>query len=209
MRVAVLGATGRTGRLVVQELLKRGWDVAALVRDSRTADLPAEVRVEPGDARDAAALGRVLEGADAVCSALGQRRGEPDLAATVADALIEGMRSRGIRRFVGISGAGVTVAGDRKSARDRAISALMHRFGGSVVHDKVEEHARWAASGLDWTLVRPPRLSDAAPAGVVEHAASTSPKRTVIARADLAAFVVDCLEQGRYIGAAPLVAAGR
>ncbi|WP_375388844.1 NAD(P)-dependent oxidoreductase [uncultured Amnibacterium sp.] len=209
MRIAVLGATGRTGRLLADELLRRDHEVVALVRDAASAALQPRVGTVEGDARDAAAVDRLLTGTAAVCSALGPRRGDPAIAADVAEVLIAAMRTRGVRRFVGISGAGVTIPGDRKSPRDRAISAAMQRLGGAMVRDKRDEYERWAASGLDWTLVRPPRLVDTDAAGAVEHAASTSPRRTSIARADLAAFLVDCVEQGRYVGAAPLVARGR
>ena len=207
MRVAVLGATGRTGRLVVDELLRRGHEVVALVRDPARARLPAQVRTLPGDARDGRALPPLLTGADAVVSALGPRRGDATLHRDVAGVLIEAMRAAGVRRFVGISGAGIDVPGDAKRLRDRIVSAAIQRFGGDAVRDKVLEHQAWAVSGLDWTLVRPPRLVDHPATGRVEHAASRSPRATSVPRADLAAFVVaDCVEQGSYVGAAPLVA---
>lgn len=133
MRVALLGATGRTGRAVVDELLRRGHDVVALVRDPAAAALPPGAATVAGDARDGSAV------------------------ATLAQ-------------------------------------------------DKAIEQQVWAASGLDWTLVRPPRLVDRRGTGEVEHSASHSPRTTWIRRVDLARFIVDCAEQDLYVGAAPLVA---
>ncbi len=170
MEIVVLGATGRTGRRVVEEALRRGHGVRAVVRDPATAALPQGVDVRAGDARDGAVL-----------------------------------REAGVRRFVGISGAGIDVPGDRKSRRDRIVSALIQRLGGAAVADKPREYAVWAQSGLDWTLVRPPRLTDDPATGRVEHHASTSPRATAVGRDDLAAFVLDCVEQSSYVGAAPLV----
>ncbi|MCX6465360.1 MAG: NAD(P)H-binding protein [Pseudonocardiales bacterium] len=208
MEITVLGATGRTGRLVVAEALRRGHGVTALVRDPATAALPPEVVVHGGDVRDAGALAKAVAGAGAVVSALGPRAGDATLHRDVAAVLVGVLRDAGVRRFVGVSGAGIAVPGDAKSARDRLISAIVRRFGGAAVADKAEEHAIWAASGTDWTLVRPPRLSDAEATGRVEHHAHRSPRATAIGRADLAAFLLDCAEQGLHVGAAPLVGRG-
>lgn len=206
MKIAMLGATGRTGRLVIDELARRGHDVVALVRDPVRAGLPAEVAVLEGEARGP--LGPLLVGADAVVSALGPVGNDPTLHREVAVALVEAMTVAGVRRFIGVSGAGIDVAGDEKSRRDRVISALMARFGGAMVADKAAEHMIWAASGLDWTLVRPPRLVDSPVVGRVEHHARSSPRATAVSRGDLASFLVDCLEQRSYVGAAPLVGRG-
>ena len=205
MELTVLGATGRTGRLVVAEALRRGHAVTAPVRDPATSSLPPEVVVRRGDVRDREALRTAVAGADAVVSALGPRAGDTTLHRDVAAALVGVLHEAGPRRFVGVSGAGIAVPGDAKSARDRLISALIRRFGGTAVADKAHEHAVWAASGLDWTLVRPPRLTDAPATGRVEHHAHRSPRATAIGRADLAAFLLDCAEQGLHVGAAPLV----
>ena len=208
VQVAVLGATGGTGRQVVAELLERGHEVVALVRDPAGSGLPEQVRTVRGTARDRAAIAALVAGGDAVVSALGPRRGDTTLHREAAAGLVEAMRSAGCRRFVGVSGAGIDVPGDAKRLRDRVVSRLVQRLGGEAVRDKAHEREVWATSGLDWTLVRPPRLGDGPATGRVEHSATRSARATSISRADLARFVVDCVEQGLYVGAAPLVAKG-
>ena len=122
---------------------------------------------------------------------------------------IAAMAAAGVRRFVGVSGAGIDVPGDRKSRRDRAISWLVQRLGGAVPADKVAEHRLWAASDRDWTLVRPPRLNENHPTGALEHDAYRSTRSTLLSRADLAAFLTDLAENGSYVRQAPLVANAR
>jgi NAD(P)H-binding len=100
----------------------------------------------------------------------------------------------------------MTVPGIATSRRDRLISALMQRLGGGMVADKAAEFAVWSDSGVDWTFVRPPRLTDVAATGRVERHAHISPRGTAIGRADLAAFVVDYVEQASCVGEAPFVA---
>jgi putative NADH-flavin reductase len=205
VRVAVLGATGATGRLVVEELVRRGDSVVALTRSPASSG-PEAVTWVAGDARDPAALRTLVDGADAVVSALGPRRGDITLHREVAPLLVTAMQAAGVRRFVGVSGAGIDVPGDRKSRRDRIVSALLQRLGGQTVRDKALEHETWADSGLDWTLVRAPRLVDGPPTGQIEHSADSSPRRTSIARADLAAFLADLVDSPDYRQQAPLVA---
>ncbi|MGY1620515.1 NAD(P)-dependent oxidoreductase [Geodermatophilus sp. SYSU D00691] len=210
MKVAVLGATGRTGRAVVSELLRRGHDVAVLARDPAAVDVAdGAVRVVPGDSRDRAALEELVAGADAVVSALGPRAKDATLHRDTAAVLIPVMQEAGVSRFVGVSGAGIDVPGDRKTLPHRLISFLIQRLGGPVVADKPAEYAAWAASDRDWTLVRPPRLLDGEATGTVAHDAHRSPRGTGIRRADLAAFLVDVVEQQLYQRQAPLVAGGR
>ena len=205
MRVAVLGATGATGRQLTAELLRREHAVVALARTPEAPGSGALTWVA-GDARDPVALAALLDGAEAVVSALGPRTGDSTLHREVAPLLVSGMRAAGVRRFVGVSGAGIDVPGDRKSRRDRFLSALLQRLGGESVRDKALEREAWAASDLDWTLVRAPRLVDGPLTGRVEHHADRSPRRTSITRADLAAFLADLAEGPEYVRQAPLVA---
>jgi putative NADH-flavin reductase len=211
VKLALIGATGRTGRHALTTSLDRGHEVSVLVRDpARLPDAARDrVRVVVGESTDARALAQLLDGADAVLSALGPTGKEPDLHARTAHELVTIMRVSGPRRFVGVSGAGIDVPGDQKAGKDKAISWLIRTLGGAVVKDKPAEHAVWAASGLDWTLVRPPRLVDGDATGRLEHDAHRSTRSTQIRRADLGAFLVDVVEQDLYVATAPFVATAR
>jgi uncharacterized protein YbjT (DUF2867 family) len=204
MDVAVLGGTGRTGRLVVSDLLAAGHRVRALVRNATTA--PPGVQIVVGDARDPKALRDLIDGCSLVIGALGPVAKDKHLHREVAPLLIAAMREKGVQRYIGISGAGIDVPGDDKSRRDRIISTLFQKLGGDATRDKVLEYQAWADSGLDWTLVRPPRLQDGPATGSVEDHASRSPRSTKITRADLAQFIVGLVDLPRYSRQAPLVA---
>ena len=90
MHLALIGATGRTGVHALTSALDGGHEVTVLVRDP--ARLPDEVssgvRVVVGDAADPAALTEALGGADAVVSALGPVRGQPDVHTRTAIVLV-------------------------------------------------------------------------------------------------------------------------
>lgn len=203
MNVALIGATGRTGRLALAELQRRGHPVTALVRDpAKLGDPGPGMRVVSGTSTDPAAVSALLDGADAVLSALGPTGKEPDLHTRTAELLTRLMPEHGVARFIGISGAGIDVPGDRKGARDRIISALIRTLGGAIARDKPAEYRVWAGSDLEWTLVRPPRLLDAPATGRPQLHAHT-PGHWTIPRADLATALVDILEQHLYLRRAP------
>lgn len=207
MRIAVLGGTGRTGLLLIRELLRRDHDISVLVRDAtKLSDLAPQVEIYTGDSRNRADLDRLVADADAVVSTLGPTAKEGSLHTDTARALVAAMDAAVVRRFVGVSGAGIDVPGDEKSLSAKLISKIIHTVGGEVVKDKPAEYAVYAASDLDWTLVRPPRLVEGEPTGRLEHHAHRSTKSTKITRADLATFLADEVEQDRYPRRAPFVA---
>ena len=103
VNITVLGATGRTGRPLVEELLTRGHHVTALVRDPTTYAAPDGVTVVAGHSRDAAALAAAVAGADAVVSALGPVQKDGTLHQDTARALVPVMTEQGVQRFVGVS----------------------------------------------------------------------------------------------------------
>ena len=210
MRIAVIGVTGRTGRPLLEELLRRGHSVVVLVRDpAKLGDPGPGVEVVTGDSRSPEDLDRLVVGAEAVISTLGPTAREASLHADTATALVTAMNDAGVRRFVGVSGAGIDVPGDQKSLSAKAISKAIQTLGGDVVKDKPAEYLVYAASELDWTLARPPRLVEGEATGRLEHDAHRSTSSTKVVRADLAAFLVDVVEQGLYVRQAPFVASSR
>ena len=123
--IAVLGGSGRTGRPLIEALLHRGHSVRTLARTpSALAERPGMI-VLPGSSTDPASLDAVLSGSDAVLSALGPRKDEPQLQSSTARLLIQLMPMHDLSRFVGVSGAGIDVPGDDKPVKDRVISAVI------------------------------------------------------------------------------------
>jgi putative NADH-flavin reductase len=205
MNVALIGATGRTGRLVLAELRGRGHQVTVLVRDpTKLGDPGPGVRVVVGSSTDPTAITDLITGTDAVISALGPTAKEADLHTRTAQILAARMPEQGVTRLIGISGAGIEVPGDQKGTKDRAISAVIRLLGGAVAKDKPAEYQALADSTLTWTLARPPRLLDTPATGRIGHNPHT-PGHWSIPRADLATFLVDVLEQHLYPHQAPFV----
>ena len=207
MKVAVIGATGRTGQAMLAELLERRHDVTVLVRDpAKLGGIADTVQIVQGSSTDRAAMSELAAGTDAVLSALGPTRKEPDLHTRTATLLVEFLPAHG--RFIGVSGAGIDVPGDQKGPRDKVISFMIQKLGGAVVKDKPAEYEVFAASDVDWTLVRPPRLVDGEATGKIVHDAHKPGRSSSIRRADLGRFLVTVLDQGLYVRQAPFVSGG-
>lgn len=205
MRVTVFGATGEIGRHVVKRALAEGHEVHALIRDPAN---PVDARVSTivGDLADAATVERAVAGSDAVIWAVGASQNSPEqveLFELAARNLAAAMTRHGVRRLVALSGAGITIEGERKPLRDRLVSAVVRLLVRNVVEAKQREYEVFRNSGLDWTLVRPPRVVAGAATGT--YVAGDRLARARVTQGDLAAFMVDQLSDRAYIHAAPYV----
>ncbi len=202
MKLAILGASGRTGRLIVEQALAAGHDVRVLVRTpAKLGFTHARLRVVAGDATDAENVQRVAEGCDGVISALGPTKDRHDICSAAAVHVI----GAGVKRYVAISGAAIDVPGDSKDVVGRLVSLLVRTLSPAVFRDKVHEHELLAKSSVGWTLVRAPRLVDKPASGKTRSSLARSPGAS-IARADLAAYALACASDGSLIGKAPFVA---
>jgi uncharacterized protein YbjT (DUF2867 family) len=205
MKVLVLGATGGTGRLIVRDALAKGHLVKALVRSKAGVDLPGAELIE-GDARDAGALQRALEGSDAVVSALGTGMGfkEVSLLTVATKALVTAMKHAGVRRLVCISALGV---GDSKGHGGFVFDRLFQPLLLSQAYkDKERQEATIRASSLDWVVARPTQLTDDPARGSVRALTDLEGFHGgKVSRADVAKFVVEQLTTDTWLRQTPVV----
>lgn len=204
MRLCVFGATGRTGRALVAVALEHGATVRAFARVQTAASLPAlpGLEVLRGDPASLADLVAAVRGSDAVCAAFGPRPSAPEpFCAPFTRAIVAAMREASVRRLVCVTGAAIGELPGNVGAALRAMAALARRFSPAVAADRALQEDVVAGSRLDWTIVKPPRLSDRAGAGPV-HADPALPVGLLssIGRADLAAFLFRAAAHDRFVG---------
>jgi uncharacterized protein YbjT (DUF2867 family) len=196
-RIAVVGGHGQIARLLHPLLVDRGHTPVALVRseDQRAdlEDLGAEVRLLDIEGQDAGDFARAFDGCAAVVFAAGggpdgnvERKRTVDLEGSLKS--IEAARQREIRRFVQISAISV----------DEPLPDDVPEVWRAYVEAKRDADAALRGSELDWTIIRPGRLTDDPPTGQVELGEDV--QRGDVTRGDVAAVVASVLDDDRTIG---------
>ena len=209
MQVTVFGAGGATGRDVVKEARKRGWRVVAVERSWDAASPDDDIdRREADVLKDD--LAPLVEGSDAVISALGVGLSvgnvvnPPPLYTDGTRAILDAMKTHGVTRLVVIS-ASFTQTRDRGPAYFRA-TALVGLDQVFKQMAEMEEMLR-ATSGIDWTAVRPGWLMEGVATRDYTVTPDVIPEDLIRTRhADLAHFMVECVEKGEWIKGTPAIA---
>ena len=207
-RVLVLGANGPSGRLVVQQALDRGLAVTALTRNPDSFPVRHErLRVIGGDATDPVTVDRAVDGCDAVISVIGTAFTWKPVAVYSSSArlVVAAMHRRGLRRLAVVTSMGAPREIDEHGFLRSALLRLWRTtFTRTLYDDMLEMERIVTASGLDWTIVRPPGLSSGPGTGYA--VAETRIDGPAMARADLAAMLLDQLADRRWIGRIAAVA---
>jgi len=208
MRLTVFGATGRTGQPLVEQALERTHEVVAFVREPEK--LPASIRehdrvsVVTGDAYTGEGVEQAIAGegtpVDAVVSVLGQVGDSPDdLLTKAGEHILDAMETHGVERFVTLVGAGVREDGESVSLGGRVMGALLKLVARAVLSDARDHVAMVRKGNTNWTVVRGPRLTDGEHTGEFKHGTDISLGVTAsAARANVAEFILDCLENEQY-----------
>jgi uncharacterized protein YbjT (DUF2867 family) len=212
MKVTLFGATGKTGRELLDRALAQGHDVRAFARNpgalhavaNGTNRVPGHLDVQRGDMRDLAAVRAAVEGADAVLVALGPRGLGPDsICSDGTRVVIEAMQQTGVRRLVCVTSIGV---GDSRQQMGRlvrwVVAGVLLR---NAMADKEKQEALIRASGLDWVIVRPGSLHDGPATGRYRVGTGPAFRSAAVARADVAEFMLRELTDATYLRATPSV----
>lgn len=201
--LAILGASGRTGQMLVQQALDSGdFAVRALVRDPSKLPIKHDnLTIITGSATDTDAVNRLLTGADVVISALGPVPGHTNVCSLATAKVL----AESPTRYIIVAGAAVDAPDDKKSVPNKLVSKLVRTLQGKVVADKQAELGLLqASSNVDWVFVRPPRLVDG-PAKPVKSNLYDCPGMS-ITRASLAAFCLQEVKNNSFAKQAPFVA---
>lgn len=195
MRLIVLGATGGIGKYLLEFATARGHDVTAFARAPQKIALKSgRLRVVPGDLLNADQLAQVLRGHDAVLSAFGPAtlrrvKTREQFGATLAGA----MERSGVHRGLVVSSA--LLFRDQK-AIGKLLRATIFR---NLLPDMTAMEAALGRNGLDWTIVRPPRLTNGPLTQDYSVADGSLPKGMTISRACVADFMVKETERPTHV----------
>lgn len=199
MRLTSFGASGGTGRRVVEQAQAAGHHVTAVVRDpARLPTRHQRLQAVVADVLDPAAIQPTVAGADAVVSALGPRssRNRSSIVSAGTASILEAMRAAGTSRLVVVSATPVANDDHGTTLPYRLLVApIMRVLLGGLYADLAVMEETGRRSGLDWTIMRPPQLTDGPRTETYRQARDSNLRGGYrISRADLADAILTALE---------------
>lgn len=210
MRLTVFGSTRGTGTHVVRLALDAGHTVTAAARDPADVQVSHErLRTVRADVLDPPSLAGSVDGADAVVSTLGASSGRQPTTVYSAGItnILAAMRAAGVRRFIGLSAVPVTPRAEVGLVDRLIVYPILYRLFGAIYADMAWMEHILEHSDTDWTIVRPPRLTDGSLTGQYRTAVNHHLRGgRAISRVDLAAAILDFLDNPDTVRATVVVA---
>lgn len=210
MRLTIIGGTGRTGQALILAALDAGHTVTATARDSTKIVIGHErLRVATADVLEPASLDWAVEGSDAVAAAIGGPGGNHPtrLYSTGVTNILQAMRSAKVSRFIGISALPVSPPEQTSVMERKLMFPIVRRFFGESYADMARMERILRDSRAEWTVVRPPRLSNRPASNTYRTAIDGQLSRArTISRADLALAMLALVDDPRAIRAAVAIA---
>lgn len=202
MKIAIFGASGKTGILIVYQALNQGLIVTAFARQSSKVTIQHKnLRVIQGDIREYEKVKLAVEGQDAVLCALGVDKNKPNtLLSDGTRSILQAMEATGVNRFICMSSAGI-LGNDGGFWFGKIIMPLFLKH---VFEDKKRQVNVIRESKAEWVIIRPTGLTDA-PKTFTYKINPGIPTSWSIPRADVADFMLKLITNKKYDGTMPAI----
>jgi len=209
MKVAILGSTGFVGKVLLEKSLEKGYQVTTLVRNpDKLGDFKGKVKFIQGDVLQTNKLEEIVSGSDVVISTVPpqEKTKDPEKHAKVMEDLIAALEKNSIKRFIHIGGA-VHGGGENENwtTGRKFLRLFLNLVWKAGLIGKEQEWEALKKSNMNWTLVRPPRITKGKPKGNL-IADEKNLARTQVSVEDLVDFILDQVNSEKWFKKAPLVA---
>ncbi|MFH6603982.1 NAD(P)-dependent oxidoreductase [Maribacter algicola] len=207
-KIAVVGGTGKSGRYLVQELLKRKFRFKILIRNPDNFKIESPlVEAIVGDVSNLETVRSLIQGCDAAISCLGW--GTPPspntIFGTATQNILQAMLDYSKRRYIVLSGLHVDTPYDQKSVKTGMATQWMYENYPDFTKDRQLEYETLVKSDSDWTLIRLPVIElTEERRGIITSLEDCLGDR--ISTTDLADFLIEQLKQSTFIQKAPFLA---
>jgi putative NADH-flavin reductase len=205
--IALFGATGKTGQEFLIKALDAGYKIQALVRSpAKLSQQHANLTVIQGDVLNAEQVRQAVSGSQSVVSLFGHVKGSPPRVQTEGtENIVRAMKAAGVNKIISLSGGGLPYQKDKPKFADKLIRGIMKVVAKDMLNDAIAHAEVLKKSGLQWIIVRGPRLTTEPEkkqyrVGWVGVNASTK-----IGRADLADFILKQVERDEFVHEMPFV----
>lgn len=204
MNIAVIAASGRSGKAFVEQALADGHHVRAGVYHTNTLQSHPLLTVVECDANNKEDILNLINGQDAVVSFIGHVKNSPTHVQTdMVRVVNEAMTAKGIKRFVTLTGTGVRFPGDKITLIDRILNTAIGIIDPKRIQDGKDHVALLQTTNLEWTVIRVLKLSNsnASPYSL----RSNGPAKVLVSRQEVASAVLEVLTGMQFIMQAPII----
>jgi len=204
MKIAVIAASGRSGKIFVEHALAAGHEVRAGVFHNNNLSPQERLSIVTCDATNTNDLAKLISGQDAVVSFIGHVKGSPPhVQADAMRAIAEVMQAQHVTRLVSLTGTGVRFPGDHITLVDRILNISIQLIDPDRVQDGKDHVEVLKQSSLDWTVLRVLKLQNTEPKpfSLREH----GPTKWYVSREEVADAALQVLEQNSFIRQAPIL----
>ena len=204
MRIAIIAANGRLGKVFVEAALAAGHSIRGGVRGVNTLTANPNLEIVECDATSANDLRVLLQGVDVVVSAIGHVKGSAADVQTVATKVLVGvMGELNIKRYVDVTGTGVRFPGDKITLIDRFLNFGVGIADPTRVKDGIDHQEVLKDSDLEWTTIRVLKLQNVEPKPFILRL--HGPTKPFVGREEVASAILQVIESGSFLKEAPIV----
>lgn len=204
MNIAVIAASGRSGKAFTEHALAKGHTVRAGVRGTHSLAAHPRLTVVTCDATSEQDLANLVAGQDAVVSFIGHVKGSQKNVQTEAmRAVCTAMSRAKVTRLVSLTGTGVRFPGDKITFIDRLLNTGIAAVDPARIQDGKNHVAFLEQTSLDWTVIRVLKLQNTKPKPFVLK--QNGPAKTIVSRHEVAQAALEVLDQDSFIRQAPIV----
>lgn len=207
-KIALFGASGQTGQHFLVLALASGYEVKALVRTpEKISQSNPKLEIHKGDVLNIDDVKQVIVGTDIVVSLFGHVKGSPEwLQSNGTKNIVEQMKANNVKRIISLSGGGLPFPEkDKPKFADKLIRTIMKIAVPKILNDAIRHHEVLRDSGLNWTVIRGPRLTNDKRTGNYRIGWVGVNASTKISRADLAHFILSQVEDEKFNFQMPFV----
>ena len=204
MKIAIIAANGRLGRVLVDEALKAGHSVRAGIRGENNLPTHQNLEVVQCDATNISDIKNLIQNQQVVFSAIGHVKGSAaDVQTNATKILVSAMNELSLKRFVDVTGTGVRFPGDKISLVDRFLNLSVGIIDPARVKDGRDHVEVLKASNLEWTTVRILKLQnvEARPYTLTLN----GPTKWYVGREEVAKAMLEVAEKNLFIKQAPII----
>ncbi|MEY4538894.1 MAG: hypothetical protein RLZZ306_651 [Bacteroidota bacterium] len=207
-KIALFGASGQTGQQFLIQALQKGYSVKALVRNLNSISQNSpQLELIQGDVLSLIDVEKTVEGCDVVISLFGHVKNSPEwLQSDGTNNIIKAMKKHKISKIVSLSGGGLPYPEkDEPKFMDKVIRTIMSIAVPKVLNDAIKHGELLRNSGLKWSIVRGPRLTNDPKVGKYRVGWVGVNASTKVSRADLADFIVTQIEDDSFAYQMPFI----